>query len=502
MRGESATNERTYVGRLDGGSGRIAWHVDALTRETDNVDIDGFATAAALPRPSAERKGQLSNSYSDSDSYAGGLSWVAEKGYLGASFIRNEQAYGLPGPEAEEATTEAAIFEGPLLDMNQTRIDVRSEYWFDRSVFRSVKFDFGTNDYEHKEIEPSGELATRFDNDAWQARVQLALMPWAAWDGVVGMQLDDRNFSAVGKEAFVSPTATESTGVFVTENGEFAWGQLFFGARFEATEHDNSSGNKYDASGLSVGLGATFNLPHALELTMNVARTERHPNAEELFSNGTHIATRQYEIGLVAEGGGSADTEHSLNVDIGLSRQVGDVRFDANLFFYDIGDYVHQDIADAKRGAFPIAQYTQGDAEFYGFEIAVVFPLVKPQILKTDLRVFADYVSASLDNSDDLPRIPPWRTGANLKLEWKNWHAGADLRYHSNITDISSFNTSAYTMLDLNALYKIDGHHFNWEIFARATNLLDENARKSTSVLAAFAPLAGRSLLLGVRLKF
>jgi iron complex outermembrane receptor protein len=57
-------------------------------------------------------------------------------------------------------------------------------------------------------------------------------------------------------------------------------------------------------------------------------------------------------------------------------------------------------------------------------------------------------------------------------------------------------------MLDLSALYKIDGHHFNWEIFARATNLLDENARKSTSVLAAFAPLAGRSLLLGVRLKF
>ena len=54
MRGESATNERTYVGRLDGGSGRIAWHVDALTRETDNVDIDGFATAAALPRPSAK----------------------------------------------------------------------------------------------------------------------------------------------------------------------------------------------------------------------------------------------------------------------------------------------------------------------------------------------------------------------------------------------------------------------------------------------------------------
>ena len=39
-------------------------------------------------------------------------------------------------------------------------------------------------------------------------------------------------------------------------------------------------------------------------------------------------------------------------------------------------------------------------------------------------------------------------------------------------------------------------------VFLRGKNLADEEARRSTSFLAAFAPLPGRSLEAGVRLEF
>ena len=57
-------------------------------------------------------------------------------------------------------------------------------------------------------------------------------------------------------------------------------------------------------------------------------------------------------------------------------------------------------------------------------------------------------------------------------------------------------------MVNLNLLYRLDGQMLGWEFFARGTNLLDEDARKSTSFLAAFAPLPGRSLHVGARARF
>ena len=50
VRGDTATEERTVVGRLDGGAGAFAWHVDAFTRSTENIDIPGFATADPADR--------------------------------------------------------------------------------------------------------------------------------------------------------------------------------------------------------------------------------------------------------------------------------------------------------------------------------------------------------------------------------------------------------------------------------------------------------------------
>ena len=504
LRGDTAAAERAIVGRLDGTLGPIGYHLDGFTRETENIEIAGFATADPAERPDDEVEGTLANSYSESDGYAGGLSWVGDRGYLGASISRLKQTYGLPGPEPEEEGGEEGpeSFEGPFLDMDQARIDVRGEYRFDAGALESVRLAYGMNEYEHNEVEPNGEVATEFKNDAWQARAEAVHSPLAGWRGAFGIQLDDRDLAAVGEEAFISPTKTEAWGLFIVEEREFNWGHLHLGARLESLEHRNVTFANYDDEAWSLGAGLGIDVPADSEVVLNLSYTERNPNAEELYSDGAHIATRQFEIGLLANPGGTARLEKSTNVDLGWRKEQGPVRWEAAVFYYDIKDYVFQDMTGAIDDGLPVAQYAQQDADFLGFEGALTFPLWSADKLTNDLRLFADYVAAELSDGSKLPRIPPWRTGANFKLGQGAWLTGLDVVYHAKQDEISSFNTGSYTMVDLSFLYRLDIGALDWELFARGTNLLDENARKSTSFLAAYAPLPGRSLHAGLRARF
>ncbi len=504
LRGDTAAEERAIVGRLDGTFGSIGYHLDGFKRETENIEISGFATANPNERSADEAEGELANSYSESDGYAGGLSWVSDRGYLGASLSELQQTYGLPGPEPEEEGEEEgpALFEGPFLDMEQTRVDVRGEYRFDGSLLESVRLAYGVNQYEHNEIEPSGEVATEFDNDAWQARAEAVHSALAGWRGALGIQLDDRDFAAIGEEAFIAPTKTQAWGLFLVEEREFDWGHLHLGGRVESLEHRNATFVNYEDEALSVGAGLGIDIPSEAEVVLNLSYTERNPNAEELYSDGAHIATRQFEVGLLAVPGGSAKLEKSRNVDLGWRRETGAVRWDTSVFYYDIGDYVYQDLTGEVDDGLPVAQYSQQDAEFLGFEAAVTFGLWRADELTNDLRLFGDYVEAELSDGSKLPRIPPWRLGANFSYGQSAWLAGVDVVYYAKQDDISSFPTDSYTMVDLSFLYRMDFAQMNWELFARGTNLLDEKARKSTSFLATYAPLPGRSVHVGLRAKF
>jgi iron complex outermembrane receptor protein len=57
-------------------------------------------------------------------------------------------------------------------------------------------------------------------------------------------------------------------------------------------------------------------------------------------------------------------------------------------------------------------------------------------------------------------------------------------------------------MVNASFLYRFELDSSEWEVFARGKNLLDEEARKSTSFIAAFAPLPGVSIAAGFRGRF
>jgi iron complex outermembrane receptor protein len=503
VRGDTAAEERAVVGRLDGALGSFAWHLDAYDRETDDLEIADFATADPAERPLDEEKGTLRNSYSDGDGAAAGLSWIGARGYLGVGLSGFDTTYGLPGPAEEEGEPgEVALYPGPFLDMEQTRVDVRGEYR-PGGFIDKVKVVYGTNDYQHTEIEPTGEPATVFNNDAWQLRGEAVHTPLAGWRGVLGLQFDDRDFSALGEEAFIPPTSTQSQGVYLTEQRDTAWGYLQAGARVEPLEHDVSGTlPDYDETAVSAALGVAWDFRPAWRLTSNLSRTERHPAAEELYADGAHLATRQFEIGLLAEPGGRATEEVSTNLDLGLALRAGPVQWSVAVFYNAIEDYIYQEVTGAVEEGLPVAPYAQDEATFWGAEAELTFPLFQNRAWRTSARLFSDYVSAELDDGGDLPRIPPLRLGVELATARGPLSVGLDTIWHARQDQVSSFGTDAFTLVNASVTREFTSGPLNWQLFVRGSNLADEDARRSASFLAAYVPLPGRSLEAGFRTRF
>jgi len=508
LRGGTATEELAAAARLDGNAGAIAWHLDGFKRNSGEIEIPGFATADAADRPEDEEKGRVVNSDGEAEGFAGGMSWVGEKGFMGASVSRYETTYGLPGPEegeeeegAEAGAEEDLIAAGPFIELEQTRVDLKGEWAF-AGFLESLRFKVAHNDYQHQEIEPTGEVATTFENDALEGRVELVHAPFGNLRGSFGVQMSDREFSALGVEAIVPATDSQSIGLFLLEEIGFGSGLIELGARVETTEHKPDGGLlTYDETAISAAVGLNWDFAKDFDLTANLSRSERNLSLAELYSNGAHLATGLFEVGLLANGEEGVDDEIANNLDVAVHHHGETIDWRIGVFYNDIAAYVFQLVTDELEDGLPLTLYQQADAEFYGMEAEVVTGLGGADS-GYQLRVFSDYVRGKTD-ADDLPRIQPLRLGMQLDYSSDDWSAGIEVIHHAEQNDVSSFQTDSFTMVNANVVLHLnDTGPMNWDVFIRGTNLLDEDARRSTSFRAAFVPVPGASLQIGVRARF
>jgi len=104
IRYDSVSDQRTGIMKLEGGTGRFAWHLSAVDRQSNDVEVSGFALNPALvnladPEAYSEliaSNGRLLNSNSASDSQTVGASWILEGGWVGIAFNQMDNEYGLP----------------------------------------------------------------------------------------------------------------------------------------------------------------------------------------------------------------------------------------------------------------------------------------------------------------------------------------------------------------------------------------------------------------------
>lgn len=523
IRGDEALEERAVAAKFTGGNERWVFHGDAFKRDTDDVQVADFGLSKAA-RESGEftdeeieaSRGKIANSASDLQGGSFGISRVGERGFIGVSVSRFETAYGIPGPGEEEAEEEVPTVEksnervraalssgeagGVSIDMLQTRYDLAAEWRPESAAINAVRVRATRNDYEHAEVEPSGEIGTQFDQKGFDARVNIDHAEWLGWRGTFGFQVRDIDFVAEGAEAFVPPSKTQNFGAFLFEERDFGRLTLELGARLEQQEVEPDNGaTPYDDSFVNLAAGAIWRLTDTWRTAVNVTSTKRHPSATELYADGPHLAVRRFEIGDE-----TLREERANTLDVSLRHQSAGSQFSITAYVADYSDYIYANPTSEVEDGLPVVRFVQEDARFVGLEAEWQLPSVAFGTGKLESRLMADLTRGELDAGGDLPQIPPMRFGAEFRYALARLSAGISAVYNAKQDDVANneLPTDSFTLLGADVSFRTPLADRELLVYVRGSNLLDEDARRHASPLKEFAPLPGRSVGLGVRFEF
>ena len=175
----------------------------------------------------------------------------------------------------------AEAVAGPRIDMGQTRYDLEADIDQPFAGIHRIRTRWTYNDYNHNELEASGEVGTSFDNDEVEGRVEIIHNPIGLWQGVFGVQYRNKDFAAVGEESFVLPSKVETIAAFLLEKGDLGNWHMEFGARYEyqetsANAAEDTSHDLFSASG-----GVSWNYAAGYEAGLTVTHAQRAPSLEE-----------------------------------------------------------------------------------------------------------------------------------------------------------------------------------------------------------------------------
>lgn len=500
---------------LNGGSinahlgGGLVAHIDGFFRDTDDFKAPGFLRSKALRDAEPLEAGETEpfkravNSDLRAWGATGGLSYVGRNGFIGASVGRLDNQYGIP-VELEHAheddhTDHDDHDDLVRVDIEQVRADLIAEWNSPFWIFDQASARFGYGDYDQVELEGS-EVGTIFMNNEWEGRFDLTQTERRGWTGTSGLHLRRRSFEAVGLEAFVPPNTTFQWGLYSYQSYESGPWHLDAGIRFDRQE---ARANTIDVSrnftGVSASLGASYELGDGYLLGLSAFRAERAPNADELFSDGPHLATFIFE-----KGDPSLGEETIKGLDATFKKAGDQTSFALNAFYYSYKDYIFERLTGAFEDELPVAQFSSTNARFYGMELEAEHTLWEQGEYAIGINTVFDFVKAKdTVNNIPLPRIPPLSVtlGSTFESHWVDVDISANYTIKQKSTAPFELTTGDYVDLATAVtVHPFEKHDITFII--QGDNLLNENIRHHTSFLKDLVPAPGRTFRFTVRAGF
>ncbi|MDR0280641.1 MAG: TonB-dependent receptor [Paucimonas sp.] len=464
--------------------------------------MPGYAQSAKVrdaDEPGSRHRLENSDGRQDGGAIGGSYTW--EHGYTGLSYSRYDSNYG------------SVAESGVRIDMEQDQYGFASEIRDLEGPFSSVKVDLGYTEYKHRELE-DGEVGTTFKNKGYEARIEARHQPLGPVEGVIGAQVNRSEFSALGEEAFVPQTDTDSVALFLLEQWQATERlNLSLGARLEHTKVDPDGkdnerfadlGGASTFNAASLSSGAVYQLTPIWSLAASLAYTERAPTFYELYANGAHVATGSYEVGDP-----DLSKEKAISGDLALRFDNDTHKGSVGVFYSHFRNYIGLLASGEERAGedddIPEYLYTGVRARFYGVEAQDHWKLLESPYGSLALELSGDYTRAkNLDTGEDLPRIAPLRLNSGLLWNLDQWQARIDVQHAASQhrKPANETSTAGYTTLGASVGYRFKVGESDWLAFVRGENLTDQTVRYASSILRDIAPAPGRSVEVGLRTTF
>ena len=410
------------------------------------------------------------------------------------------------------------------------------------------------------------EGPTVFTNESTEVQIGLDMSSGEAVRRVV-LNYADEETAIIGAEAFMAPVESSELTVGFFSSDDLGFADLDLGFRFDRIErdgfiaemhedehheedhegdhdedhegdHDDEHHGEemvfepqsFDESVFSAAMTLSKDLNDQASVSLGLSSVSKVPSSIELFMNGAHLATGRYEVGDIA-----LDTERSNGVDLTFNYE-GDVFYAmGSLYHNKIDNYIylrdeleeehdehmeeehhddehhdddhddeHHDDEHMDHGDLTLANYTQQDADFSGYEIEVGARFSLPAG-ELQLSLARDEVDAEFSNGEDVPRIVPARNIFTARYTLDDFSAKVlvkDVERQTSVAPGESV-TDGFTLVNADASWSYgfdDSTRLTLTAFAR--NLTDEAARNHASFVKNQVPLPGRNIGFRFRLDF
>ncbi len=506
----------------------LVFHVDGSYRETDDLEIGGFQVSEALRqeifeladeeeaegeieeaeelREAANQRGFIPNSATQTWTINTGFGLVLGDSTFGASIGWYDTEYGVPSrPGTEHAheddgdDDEEEGEEIVTIGLEQFRADFRGDIALGEGFFQRLKLRVGYSDYTHTEFE-GDEIGTTFDSESIEARVELTQKETGPLRGSLGLQYTYRDFFAEGAEAYVPPNVTDQIAIFALQEYGSGPFQIEAAGRVEFTEVESqpiSARREFET--FSGALGLVWEGEQALRAGVNLSRVERAPSAEELFSNGPHIATQAFEIGDP-----SFSKESAWGIEAFARGNLGTAQFSVAVFQQWFDNYIFLDETADEEDGLPVFVYQQDDANYFGIEGELTLPFYNDGNLTLLADVRGSYINAELDDGSAIPRIPPIELLGALEAQTPAFDVRAEVQWFGEQDDVAAFETEtdSFALVNASIAWRPLPSRENVTVLVGVDNIFDVVGRRHASFTKDFVPLAGRNAKASVRLSF
>jgi iron complex outermembrane receptor protein len=424
-----------------------------------------------------------------------GLGYFGGRGFLSGGYTYDEGIYGIP--MAEDAD------EVVRLDFFRRNARIGGAVKTSASALDGVRFNLNYSGWRHKELDFTDPddvvLGTFFDNKQYTYEFNIDQKRTARFNGSFGFYGMHRDYVTSGAEAIAPNVAGNVHAVFGLEEISFERFKVQFGGRLESTAYkpqDAPNSPDRTFTGLSASAGIHFPLWPGGAFVSSFTHSYRAPALEELYNNGPHPGNLAFEIGDA-----NLKRERSDGIDLSLRHINSRIRAEANLFHYDLGNYVFLRLTGEEREDLREALFSQGNATYTGTEL-ILNAGIHPNIW---LDLGFDYVRGELKSGNlPLPRIPPARGHIGIEGRYKGLSVKPEVILANKQDRVFTGEdpTAGYALFNLNAAYTIPVKHFSHHIAFNAFNVGDRLYRNHVSLIKDVMPEIGRGIRVTYSVKF